>query len=98
MTVLEWLRLLNLILFLLTAVLFGAVNWMRRRHTDRWDAMARVGSLALFVCLGYAAAEAAVRGIPTGPRILPVTACLLLIVTAYVALLRREIRMRRSEK
>lgn len=98
MTILEGLRLVNLALFALTAVLFGTVNWMRRDVTDRWDAMARIGSEALFICLGYAAFEAAARGVPTGPRILPITACLLLIVIAYVALLAREIRKRRRDR
>ena len=98
MTSWDWLRFTTAALLIVTAVLFGAVNWLRRRDTDRWDAMARIGSLAYWLCAAGAVVDAHRSGLPSGPRLLPVAASLLLIVVAYTALLAREIRARRKEK
>lgn len=95
MTVWDWVRVVNGVLFVTVAVLFGGVNWMRRDATDEWDAMARVGSWALFICLGYATAESIVVDAPTGPRLLPIGVCMLLITVAYTVLMTREIRKRK---
>lgn len=98
MTGWDWLRLATAALLLIVAVLFGAVNWMRRHGTDRWDAMARIGSLAYWLCAFGAVLDAHRSGLPSGPRLLPVAASLLLVAVAYMALLTREIKTRRKEK
>ena len=97
MTSWDWLRFTTAALLIVTAVLFGAVNWLRRRDTDRWDAMARIGSLAYWLCAAGAVVDVHRSGLPSGPRLLPVAASLLLIVVAYTALLAREIRARRRK-
>jgi hypothetical protein len=94
----EWVRVANAVLFLVVCVLFGVVNWDRRHDTDRWDAMARIGSWALFLCLGYATTDAIWNDVPTGPRQGPICACLVLVSVAYVMLLRRAVRERRADR
>lgn len=98
MTFLDWARVANVFLFVLVAVLFGTVNWLRRDVTDQWDAMARIGSEALFICLAYGSWEALSQDAPTGPRLLPVAVCLLLITVAYSVLLTKMIRARKKNK
>lgn len=94
----EWVRVANGVLFMVVGVLFAVVNWQRRHHTDTWDLLARIGSDALFFCLGYATIDAIWNDVPTGPRQGPIFASLLLVTMAYVMLLIRMLRQRRENR
>jgi hypothetical protein len=87
MTIWELARVCNAVLFAVVCVLFGVVNWMRRQDTERWDLMARIGSWAYWLCACYATTDAIWNDVPTGPRQMPILACLLLITVSYLMLL-----------
>lgn len=97
MTFFEWVRVANVVLFVVVSVLFGLVNWKRRDSTGRWDAMARIGSFAYWLCAAYATTDAIFSEVPTGSRQMPIFACLSLISVSYVMLLREERRKAKSD-
>lgn len=92
MTIWEWIRVINAVMFLVVCVLFGLVNWKRRAATGKWDVLARFASWAYWLCAAYATADAIREDTPTGPRQLPLLVCLVLITVSYVMLLRDERR------